>query len=142
MDTDTHIAVSNTLYTYGHCYDSGDWDGLRDVFTEDAVFNIGGQVGPMPRVMEGADAIVSAFRARRESIYPTQRRHICTNLVVQDGESDDECTATSYLLTASTSHGIIGLQVAGRYDDVVVRESDGKWRIKLRVVDVDANVLQ
>ena len=140
MDLEDRLAITDTLHRYGQTYDAGDWDGLRTVFTADAEFQILGAVGGMPSIIRGADEIVASFRARREEIQPAQRRHISTNLVIHETGSSDEGRASSYLLLASTNQGNLEMLAAGRYDDELRKDTDGRWRIHRRVVTVDANV--
>jgi 3-phenylpropionate/cinnamic acid dioxygenase small subunit len=140
MDVEDRIAITDMLARYAHTYDAGDWDGLKQVFTHDAEYEILGQVGKMPSVMRGADEIVAAFRARREEIQPAQRRHLSTNLAIDANGHPDSAIATSYLLLASTREGHFEVLAAGRYDDVLQKGTDGQWRIKRRTVAIDTNV--
>lgn len=141
MEVADRLAILDVLHGYGHAYDSGDWSALGDVFTIDACFEVLGTVGQMPSVLRGRDGIVAAMRSRRDEIAPAQRRHISTNVVIRAGTGGADARAGSYLLLASTNAGRVDLLTAGRYDDELRRDDDGRWRIASRRVTIDADMV-
>jgi hypothetical protein len=100
---------------YGDMIDDRNWDGLSQIFLEDATFEIPGQV------LRG----LSEIRAFMNEV-PEPPAHIMTNIYVD--ETPEEVTMR---------FRIVGLQrdgtvMSGRYRDVVVRGPDG-WRVASRV---------
>jgi ketosteroid isomerase-like protein len=74
------LAIERTVSSLGRCLDERDFEGLRDLFTEDAsVHTPGGDA-------RGHDALVEQARLRHSNDEGIQ--HVITNLIVdQDGDS-------------------------------------------------------
>lgn len=121
---------------YAHTYDEGRLDRLGELFTEDATFEIHGSIGAMPAVMEGRQGIVEHMSARYRETRPAQRRHIITNVVIEELTADTARIA-AYLLLGTTSADQLSLPVTGRYTDDL-RKVDGRWRIHRQVLRLDA----
>ncbi|MFN8027984.1 MAG: nuclear transport factor 2 family protein [Acidimicrobiia bacterium] len=121
MDLADRLALHEMPGRYGDLIDDRDWDGLATIFTDDATFEIPGEV------LDGLEGI-RAFM--RQSNHP--RTHAMTN-VYADATPDDP-NATS---RAVVRFRIIGMRrdgriMSGRYRDDVVRTPEG-WRVQTRV---------
>lgn len=139
LDADDRLAILDLLGRYGHTYDEGRVDALGDLFTEDGELEIRGRIGGMPAVMRGREEIVGHMRARWEATQPAQRRHVTTNLVI-DETGAGRATAASYLLLGSTTDGALRLPVTGRYVDELEKGGDGRWRFRRRVLTLDGDL--
>lgn len=138
MDVHDRLSIIDRLSRYGHAYDQGDLDALAACFTGNATFSIAGGIGGMPAVMRGREEIRARMAARREATAHAQRRHIITNVILDD-DGPDRVRAASYLLLGSTEDGVLHLPVTGRYVDVLVRQGDG-WAIAERTLTMDGNI--
>jgi hypothetical protein len=103
---------------YGDSIDDRNWDQLRTIFTEDAVFDLTG-VGS--RVLTGIDDIVSFME--EEAAHP--RTHMMTNVYVT---ATDEGADLRFRIVALLGQGKTG--TASYYDTVV--KTDLGWRVKHR----------
>lgn len=104
---------------YGDSIDDRNWDQLRTIFTEDAVFDLT-DLGS--RRLEGIDAIVDFME--EEAAHP--RTHMMTNIYANPTAEGAELR---FRIVALLGQGKTG--TASYYDDVV-RTPDG-WRVKHRV---------
>lgn len=100
---------------YGDLIDDRDWDGLTQVFVDEATFAIPDEV------LDGLDAIREFMRGAKHP-----RTHLMTNVVV------DETDAGVILRSRLIGMRRDGRFISGRYRDVVVKTDDG-WRIVTRV---------
>jgi 3-phenylpropionate/cinnamic acid dioxygenase small subunit len=79
MTTDWH-ELERLVFRLGRCLDERDFEGLRDLFTEDAEVHTPGGVS------RGHDALVEQARARHTT--PRGVQHLTTNVLVdQDGDT-------------------------------------------------------
>ena len=129
------IMIAERIHRYGWGYDERDRDLLADCFTADGVWegNImgGDRVGPF----EGREAVVS-FLADFWAIQTDQRRHIFTNVVVDDLAAD-RAVAHAYLLLTATTDAAMTPVTNGPYR-LHMRRDDGVWRIERLVAGFDA----
>ena len=65
------------------------------------------------------------------------RRHVTTNVVVQD-ETENSANVMSYLTLLVTDGGVCRLQATGVYRDQFVLDG-GKWKISRRHLDLDVH---
>ncbi|MGB3735653.1 MAG: nuclear transport factor 2 family protein [Ilumatobacter sp.] len=124
---DRDIVAVATAYTWA--LDQHRWDGLRDVFTDDATATLGN-----PDRLVGIDAIIGRIRAALERLDDSQ--HLVGNHEVV--VSGDTATHRCYLHAQHIRHGANGgphYIVAGRYEDEMTRTGDG-WRITHRNLQV------
>jgi ketosteroid isomerase-like protein len=129
------ILVAERIYRYGWAYDEKDPGLLADCFTEDGVWegSIMGQVDVGP--FEGRAAIaewLGAFWDEQDD----QRRHIFTNVIVQDLTADT-AVAHAYLLLTGASDASMATITNGPYRFELVKEEDS-WRLKRLVAGFDA----
>jgi len=103
---------------YGDAIDDRDWDKLRKVFTEDAVFDLTG-VGS--RTLNGIDEIVQFME--EEAQHP--RTHMMTNIYANPTADGAELR---FRIVALLGQGKTG---TASYYDNVVKTADG-WRVSHR----------
>ena len=103
---------------YGDAIDDRNWDRLRDIFTDDAVFDLTG-VGA--RRLEGIDDIVHFMNV--EASHP--KTHMMTNIYVDE---QDENVIMNFRIVALLGKGLVG--TASYYDRVV--KTDEGWRVQHR----------
>ena len=104
---------------YGDAIDDRNWDKLRLVFTEDAVFDLTG-VGS--RVLNGIEDIITFME--EEAAHP--RTHMMTNIYA---DPTDEGADLRFRIVALIGGGKTG---TASYYDQVVKTADG-WRVQHRV---------
>jgi hypothetical protein len=120
-------AILYTMYTYAHALDYNLEDEWTDIWTKDAT-----------RADEvGRDAIVEMFRHHPHAPNIYWKHMMVEPRIHLDG---DRATAESYL--TRFMNGPNGPVVAsfGRYRDILVRGTDGKWRFKERKIDRESCV--
>ena len=103
---------------YGDAIDDRNWDRLREIFTDDAVFDLTG-VGA--RRLEGIDDIVHFMNV--EASHP--KTHMMTNIYVDE---QDENVIMNFRIVALLGKGLAG--TASYYDRVV--KTDEGWRVQHR----------
>ena len=125
------LEITEVLYRYAHALDSRDRKLLREVFVEDALFEIGAGVGDFKGV-EAIGDVVTEFLGGLES-----SQHIISNPVIElDG---DRATSRCYLhaqhYLPDQRTGGNTLEIGGTYHDRLVRTAQG-WRIEHRHLEV------
>jgi hypothetical protein len=115
VDLADRLALHELPGRYGDMIDDRDWDGLSQIFLEDATFEVLGDV------LEGLDGIREFMRAANHP-----RTHLMTNVYVDE---TPEGVVVRFRIIAMRRDGRI---VSGRYRDVVVKTDDG-WRVASRV---------
>ena len=115
-------AIRRTLAEYCQLLDDGHFDQWVEVFSEDVVFAVMGQVA------RGRAAV-------RQLIEPMQPadargRHILSEPLIDVNGDGDTATALTDYCFVSRSREITS---TGRYHDTLVRE-DGRWRIATREI--------
>ena len=103
---------------YGDAIDDRNWDRLREVFTEDAVFDLTG-VGM--RRLEGIEDIVQFMNV--DAQHP--KTHMMTNIYVN---TQDDTVTMNFRLVALLGKGLVG---TASYYDHVLKTEDGR-RVKHR----------
>ena len=103
---------------YGDAIDDRNWDRLREIFTDDAVFDLTG-VGA--RRLEGIDDIVHFMNV--EASHP--KTHMMTNIYVDE---QDENVIMNFRIVALLGKGLVG--TASYYDRDV--KTDQGWRVQHR----------
>jgi len=129
------VMIAERVHRYGWGYDERDRELLGDCFTADGVWEgsiMGGdKVGPF----EGRDAVV-AFLTEFWTVQTDQRRHIFTNVVVDD-LTDNSAVAHAYLLLTASSDSTMTPVTNGPYR-LIMRKEAGNWRIARLVAGFDA----
>lgn len=118
------------LYAYAYTYDSKDCVAWANLFTTDAILNLG------TLKATGRDAILQACLARQKNVVGSiKTHHNMTNTVtVFDELSANEAKTRTYVVLMWQKPGEETpiTQAAGIYRDVIVKLSDGKWLFKER----------
>ena len=119
-------AIRHLRCRYHAALNENQYAGCRDLFTNDAVV----ELGYLARY-EGIDAIDAGFRAMgaRDRFFIKQFSH--GHDVQVEGDSG---TGTSYLEARYGRFGVSYI-VAGRYDDVYARE-DGMWKFRAMIAEL------
>ena len=115
MDLADRVVLHELPGRYGDLIDDRDWDGLSQIFVDEATFEIPGQV------LDGLEAIREFMRGAKHP-----RTHLMTNVAVD--ETDEGVVLRSRLIGMRRD----GRFISGRYRDVVVKTDDG-WRVVTRV---------
>lgn len=128
--------ISSTALRYCRALDTKDWALLDEVFLPDATAELGA-----PVTLEGLEAIRGRIRSALEHLDDSQ--HLVGNHEID--VTGDSATHRCYLQAQHIRAGASGgpnYIVAGRYEDRLVRASDG-WRIahrRLTVMWTEGNV--
>ncbi len=115
MDLSDRLTLHELPGRYGDLIDDRDWEGLSQIFMDDAGFEIPDQF------LDGL-AQIRDFMAK--SRHP--RTHLMTNVYVDE---TSEGTILHSRLVGMRQDGTI---ISGRYRDVAVKGPDG-WRVASRV---------
>lgn len=126
--------IENALARYALAYDDGDMDGVEATFAEQAVFTIRIGDGELVGPLEGRDEIMGLFRGAHES-QSDQRRHITTNLLVDEIDEKNVRTV-SYLLITSVADGALTILTTGKYEDEWTK-AGGEWVLAKRHIALD-----
>ena len=122
--TEDRAAIRDLLARYCHNFDSGNADGVADLFTEDGVFDPG-VAGFDP--VEGREVIRGFVGSM-----PAGMVHHLTTDAAYDVDGDVATGIASFLAVAKGA-----IVTVGRYHDDLVRV-DGTWRLRRRVAVGDA----
>jgi SnoaL-like protein len=133
------FAIQQLTARYAWIFDEApDMEPMRDLFTDDAVFESlprREHSDSFPFPARGRDAIVTALAKRQNHWRQSGRRlHLVSNLVVH---SSDEHTVHATAGMA-TFHDLPGAEHSElvetvTYDDTIVRDHDGAWRYAVRL---------
>lgn len=138
MTSDAWLAAYELVQRYAHFYDAGSIDELRDMFTEDSLFESlprkkRSEHFPFPA--EGREAIVTALGTRFAYWTATvDRIHAMVNFVVREAAADSVQTTSQLLVFHDEKGAAPKLVLTGHYDDTIVCEDDGKWRFSERLL--------
>lgn len=123
-------AIRELMSEYCFHVDNGEFDKFADLFTVDGIFETG-----MPGRLQGRRAIRDFVAAHvpRAGEGPA-RKHCTVNHVIR--VNGEEARADSYIiLLREVENGIVA-SLAGRYEDLLVKEQ-GDWRFKVRKIHMD-----
>jgi len=123
-------SIRDTIARYGHCADTGRFDEMVQLFTEDGVLEIDGR-----GANRGRAAILSFLTQTKQTLQagaerPFIRHHV--NSILIDVISDDEARAACYFFAITQN----GPDHWGRYRDRLVRVGD-RWLFAHRRVRLD-----
>jgi uncharacterized protein (TIGR02246 family) len=123
-------AIRDLMSVYCFHVDNGDFEQFAALFTEDAVF----EAGPFGK-LQGRRAIYDFINAQvpRPGEGPA-RKHCTLNHVIRINGT--EARADSYIVVLRESAAGIIASLAGRYEDLLVKQGD-EWRFKVRRVHFD-----
>jgi SnoaL-like protein len=131
-DMKDRVAIQEKLlYAYAYAYDSKDCVSWANLFTADAILDLG------TNKATGRDAILRFCVARQKDVVGTiKTRHNMTNIVFDQLTSHHAQTRTYVVLTwQKPGDRTPSTQFAGTYRDVIVKQDDGRWLFKERHLD-------
>jgi len=124
LNADDRLEINETLARHAHIFDGNQLDRLGELFTPDAVYDMG-PVGI--GAFEGIDAIRAAAAQMTESGH-APLAHYVTNIVITSSH-DDAATAKSKGLMIMGNGAFEGVT----HDDTL-RRHNGNWRISRRII--------
>jgi hypothetical protein len=122
------IAIQEKLlYAYAYTYDAKDCVGWSNLFTTDAVLELGLK-------LSGRDAIRRGCTARQNDVVGSiKTRHNMMSIVFDRLTSRHAETRTYVIITwQKPGDQTITVQSAFTYQDVIVKSDDGRWLFKER----------
>lgn len=133
-----------TLCAYGHTIDYGEKEAWLDLFTEDAVYHVTMRGKTLPAVIvpqpEGGlkgKKILSEYIHKHTNAPNAYHKHMMVEPRITL-ESDTTASAVSYFERLDeTKEGAAYTLVFGRYVDKLVKGPDGKWRFKVRRIEME-----
>ena len=116
------------LYAYAYTYDSKDCASWANLFTTDAILTLAA-----PRVT-GRDAMLQWCIARQKNVVGNiETHHYMTNIVFDELTASEAKTRTYVVLTWQKPGDMSPSTVtAGTYQDLIVKQNDGRWVFKER----------
>lgn len=123
------IAIQEKLlYAYAYAFDSKDCSGLSNLFTEDAVL----EIGDVKR--NGRAAIRQGCIERQNNVVGNIKTHHNMTNIVFDKLTPSRAETRTYVVITWQKAGdqTINVQVVGVYHDVIVKSGDGRWLFKER----------
>ncbi len=130
--------VLATLYRYGHALDYGAEADWVDCFAAAAHYEVrerGAGTTDSVRSYDGRDEL-AAFAAGHTRAPERFHKHLVADpLIAVDG---DRAVVTSYFLRLDDVGGERVVYAFGRYHDELVRCADGRWRLAVRIAEVES----
>ena len=139
VDTDPKFladraAIADTLSAYSFFFDSGDFEALAGLFTEDACFYMSPAPDGFPEKISGGKEIASSLPMlwnHNRNVLHAHQRHITTNTLITR-YADTQAEACSFLTaTFAYEDGRHELRRTGTYVDLLYKEG-AQWRIAIR----------
>jgi len=121
-------AIRELMAQYCFHFDNGEFDQWLNLFTMDAVFDL----GPRGR-FSGRDALAKFVKAIPLTNGLPMMKHCVLNSIVS--VHGDRAMARSYVVVIQGGE-TLGITIAGRYEDELAR-TDGAWRFTERKVHFD-----
>ena len=123
-------AIRDLMSAYCFHVDQGEFDQFAALFTTDGTF----EPGPQGKY-QGREAIRKFIGAVVPLPGEGPARKHCTmnHLITVNGS---EARANSYIIVLREADGAIIPSLAGRYEDLLVKQN-GEWRFKLRRIHFD-----
>lgn len=122
------VLIMDRIFRYAWGFDERNLEGIGECFTEDGIWEgwIEGteQVGPF----EGRAAI-QRFMGDFFPHQQDQRRHVFTNIIIDDF-TGASATAHAYLLLMGSTHGETVPVTVGPYRFDLVKGDDATWRLE------------
>lgn len=125
-------AIRDVMSAYCFYVDNGEFEKFTNLFTADGIF----EAGPMGK-LQGREAIRNFITAAvpREGEGPA-RKHCTLNHLIRVNGAEAQADSYIIVLRESDSGGSIMASLAGRYEDLLVKEG-GEWRFKVRKIHFD-----
>lgn len=99
-----YLLIQESFARYGMAYDEARIDVLTDLFTADAVVELGHGSGKPFATLKGRDAIIANFEKALKNQHD-QRRHFMTNIMV-DMLGRNEASAVAYEVVTIADRGL------------------------------------
>lgn len=119
--------VRAVIDCYAHCMDTGNWDLVVDIFTDDAVFEFNA-TPTNKKTLIGGKAI-SDYLKDRNRFFKTKTCFVCHTHIIVTRDKAISDTFVSSNVGIGERIAIRGL----RYHDELIRGVDGKWRFSMRI---------
>jgi 3-phenylpropionate/cinnamic acid dioxygenase small subunit len=126
---DSRSEIEKLLYLYAERIDTGDFEGLADLFSHAVI-----SYSSIDETQSGREEVLAQYR-KTVHIYPDgtpRTRHVTTNVIFDLDEAAGSARTRSYF-TVFQQTDALPLQaiIAGRYQDSFERV-DGSWRFRTR----------
>jgi ketosteroid isomerase-like protein len=131
---DDRAAITELTYRYASCIDSGDLDGVADLFEHGHMCQPTGEI-----TVQGRDEVRRAFDTVILYDDGTPRtHHVITNSVIDLVDGADEATGSCYVTVVQgiEKTGPIEVILVGRYTDKYRRTANG-WEFAERCFQAD-----
>ena len=129
--------IENLLHSYAERIDSGDLEGVADLFAHGRI--LASPDADPGRAIVGRDGVLKLYRAstRLYDDGTPRTKHVTTNSIIEVEEGSHAAAARSYF-TVFQRVDEFPLQpiIAGRYRDTFQR-IDGRWWFDTRIMIVD-----
>lgn len=139
MNFDDWLAINNTLSRYAEILDSGDLEGLGDLFTDDAVFEDFPRQEPSESYAfpgRGRDGVVTALQTSLSWLKKRgiQRAHLLANVRANEIDPITIEVKSQWFVIYFSADGSEKPEIrrTGHYEDVLLKCDDDRWRFKQR----------
>ena len=129
------IQALRLVHDYAYHYDGGDLEALAGVLMEDMTFD--SDVPSFPVHTRSRAEIIAALQNRKDHWSAVRRKHFLTNFHVVEYQRNRIRTQTYLFETHTRPGGLPEIRQAGLYDDIIVKDSEGKWRFAARKYRTD-----
>jgi hypothetical protein len=125
--------IRHLLIEYGHDLDTRDYVGYSKLFARDGVWAGGIGTGKGPAgVLAMLQGTVGRGGNRPFDLNAVRSYHLDTNILIDFIDRDHAKAFSRWTVMSKSPDNKLVPSLAGRYDDVVVRE-DGKWKFQSRI---------
>ncbi|QBS39580.1 nuclear transport factor 2 family protein [Nocardia sp. CS682] len=122
------LEIQDLMVRYSHAVDTGQWDLLDDIFTEDAHIDYTAMGGPA-----GDVAATKKFLAAMLPNFPAFQHLISNSSITLDGDTATGRTMCHNPMMLSGGDGPPSLMLCGLWYLDTFARVDGQWRIARRV---------
>ncbi len=127
-DIADQLAIRKVVSQYNRAFDYGEPEAWAELFTADGTFSMGGK-----ELAAGKENLL----AFAKKMIPTMKvKHCTTDAIVEI--NGNTANHDAYLLLVDTEDKVSVVN-SGRYIDVL-EKTDGDWKFKSRVVEIDGSM--
>jgi hypothetical protein len=127
------IAISNLIYEYARRIDSGDFDGIGELFKRGKIiFKDSQQITEISGSKEIKELYEKTTRLYDDG---TPRTHHATTNITLDIDSNSASTSSYYTVFQQLENLPLQPIIAGSYEDTFLFE-DGEWHFQIREIKV------
>jgi hypothetical protein len=130
-------AILRLLYRYSHAIDLGDSDGWVACFTEDATYSGRGEGSDYSSPSTQGHAALLDFAKRHAQPGDFGYQHVVIEPLI-DIDGDTAKCVSFFVALAENDASAPVMRAFGRYEDEIVRDTDGQWRFRTRTTVVRA----